>query len=125
MSDGARICIPPFGLGGSIIDGMDLCDDAAPASVAWSIGRAVEVSSNIDAGGFGVGSTKGPRSTADVDEGGIAVPFARASLINGDASGCSGRAGLEGDELPLLSGRSIVGPALLDWLGAGENKCKF
>lgn len=112
-------------MGGSILDGIDLCDDTAPASAAWSIGRAVEVFSNIDAGGFGVGSMKGPRST-DVDEGDIAVPFvSRASLINGDASGCSGRAGLEGDKLPLLSGRSIAGPALLDWLGAGENKCKF
>lgn len=89
ISDGARICIPAFGLSGSTLDDVDTCDTAAALAV-WCIGRAVggRSSSSIGVGGIDVGSTKGPWSTAGADDSGAAVPFAsQRPSANGDTSG--------------------------------------
>lgn len=79
ISDGPRTCIPVFGLGGSTLDGADLCDTAAAPPDVCSIGRAVggRAFSNIGVGGIDVGSMKGPRSTASADDSGAAVPLVR------------------------------------------------
>ena len=128
ISDRPRTCIPAFGLGGSTLDGIGLCDTDVADSAAWSVGRAVGsvVLSSVGVGGIDVGAMKGPRSNAGVDVGGTAVPFVRRiSSTNGVASGRTSDVGLEGDELSLLSGRLITGSALLDLLDASEVECEF
>jgi hypothetical protein len=77
-----------------------------------------------------MGSTKGPRSAANIGADGAAVPLGmRTASTNGDVSGsgCPGRTSGEevGDQYSLVSCRVVTMCALFDLVGAGENECEF